>query len=89
MDDTEQENCRHYLENLSEYVDGTLSRELCREIEVHMAECENCRIVVDTLSKTVVLYQRVPAPELPGAAKERLYKVLDLEYFGARPRDQE
>jgi anti-sigma factor RsiW len=71
--------CRQYLDSLSDYVDGELGEALCREIEAHMAECENCRVVVNTLAKTVMLYHQLPAPEMPNTVKERLYKVLNLD----------
>lgn len=75
----DEHDCRRYLGALSEYVDGALSAELCREIEAHMAECENCRVVVNTLSKTVALYHQLPEPEMPNAVRERLFKVLKLD----------
>lgn len=74
-------DCQHYLGNLSDYVDGTLSDELCREIEAHMAGCENCRVVVNTLSKTITLYRQLPEPEMPNAVRNRLYKVLNLDDY--------
>ncbi len=74
-------DCQRYLGNLSDYIDGTLSEELCREIEAHMADCENCRVVVNTLSKTITLYRRLPEPEMPNAVRNRLYKVLNLDDF--------
>jgi anti-sigma factor RsiW len=76
-----QGDCRRYLSSLSDYVDGVLSEELCRELEAHVASCENCRIVVNTLSKTVSLYRRLPSPDMPSEVKERLYKVLDISSF--------
>ncbi len=75
----EHHNCRDYLGDLSEYVDGALSDDLCQEIESHMAECENCRVVVNTLEKTVTLYHQLPEPEMPDAVRERLFKVLNLD----------
>jgi len=74
----ESGKCRHYLDYLSDYADGELSAELCRELESHMEECENCRVVVNTLSKTITLYHQLPEPKMPNAVKERLYKVLNL-----------
>lgn len=71
--------CQRYLSSLTDYVDGDLDPELCHELEAHMAACENCRIVVDTLTKTISLYRQLPAPDLPNAVKERLYAVLDLK----------
>jgi hypothetical protein len=43
-----------------------------------MRGCEDCRVVVDTLGKTVELYQALPEPELPNDVRLRLYKSLDL-----------
>lgn len=74
--------CRELLGSLSEYVDGELAEELCAEIERHLAECENCRIVVDTLRKTVYLVHTLnDPPEVPGDVKERLYHSLNLDDF--------
>ncbi len=76
------ENCRHLLGGLSDFLDGEASDELCAELRKHMAGCEKCRIVIDTLRKTVTLYRQLPEPEMPEGARERLYKVLDLsDYF--------
>ena len=49
--------CKEMLGSLSDYIDGDLEAQLCAEIEQHMAGCGNCRVVVDTLSKTVSLYR--------------------------------
>jgi anti-sigma factor (TIGR02949 family) len=75
-------NCRELLESLSDYVDGELSEDLCSELERHLNECDNCRIVVDTLQKTIDLYhaERVPEP-LPLDVRDRLFHRLDLDDF--------
>ena len=79
--------CRELLGELSAFLDGEASAELCAEIQRHMAGCKKCRVVVDTLRKTVTLYQRLPQPEMPEQARERLYKVLDLsDYFKRNPK---
>ena len=73
--------CPHLLENLSDYLDGEASAELCAEIERHLDGCSDCRVVVDTLRKTVSLYHELPQPELPPEARLRLDKSLDLGEF--------
>lgn len=76
------EECRKLLNSLSDYVDGDLQSELCDEIELHMSECENCRIVVDTLRKTILLYQSTSDPAVvPEDVRQRLYHRLDLDEF--------
>lgn len=72
--------CQHLLGNLSDYIDGDLSDELCQELQGHMAGCENCRVVYDTLTKTVYLYQTsARETEIPVEVRERLFKTLHLD----------
>lgn len=79
------ENCRQLVEMLSDYVDGELAKDLCTELEKHLADCENCRVVVDTLRKTVYLYRVASSsPSLPTDVRERLYRCLDLDEFSKR-----
>jgi len=76
------EECQHLLGHLSDYVDGELGQSVCEEIERHLAGCPNCRVVVDTLRKTVMLYQSQGCDPIPGNVEERLYKVLRLDKPG-------
>jgi predicted anti-sigma-YlaC factor YlaD len=76
------ENCRDLLNSLSDYVDGSLQEELCAEIERHMSHCEDCRIVIDTLRKTVSLYRATPVPPpVPDDVRQRLFHRLDLDDY--------
>lgn len=80
------EMCRDMLGDLSDYLDGQASQDICAEIERHMASCEDCRIVVNTFEKTVLLYRDLPQPEVPDGARQRLYQVLDLQdYWPSNP----
>jgi predicted anti-sigma-YlaC factor YlaD len=73
--------CEAMLTRLNEYIDNELARELCRELEQHVDECHDCRVVFDTLSRTVRLYQSLgeEAPvELPADMEARLFARLHL-----------
>ena len=75
-------NCRYLLDSLSDYIDGQLGDELCQELEKHLSSCEDCKIVVDTLRRTVSLYQiSVAEPDIPTDVRERLYQRLDISEF--------
>lgn len=74
----EHTHCEDMLGVLSEYVDGEIDAGLCAEIDRHLAECGNCRIMVDTLRKTIILYREYGHEDVPVEAKDRLYKVLNL-----------
>lgn len=75
----EQAICRELLGQLSEYIDGELEAALCAELETHLAGCTNCRVMVDTLRKTITLYHAQAPAELPSDVEDRLYKVLRLD----------
>lgn len=70
--------CADLLPHLSAYLDGEAAADLCARLETHLAACRNCRIVVDTLARTVRLYRDLPDPDLPAGATARLFAVLDL-----------
>jgi hypothetical protein len=78
------ENCRDLLGGLSEFVDGEASEQLCAEIRRHMTDCRKCRIVIDTLTKTVALYHQLPQPAVPTTALERLYTTLHVSDYARR-----
>jgi anti-sigma factor RsiW len=81
-------HCHDLLSSLSEYVDGSLDDSLCAEIEKHMAGCENCRIVIDTLRKTIELYQVTAIqPNVPQEVQTRLFHRLELDEFLGNPSD--
>jgi anti-sigma factor RsiW len=82
MEENSPHSCHKLLGSLSDYVDGELEQELCAEIERHMAGCENCQIVVDTLRKTIYLYKAASsATEIAPDVRKRLFLRLNLDEF--------
>ena len=75
-------HCKELLSTLSDYMDGELSAELCTQLEMHLQSCDNCRIVVNTMHKTIELYQETASEtDLPTPVRERLFRNLHLEDF--------
>ncbi len=83
MNQHNTEQCRQFLESLSDFVDGSLSPDVCSKLERHLEECEDCQIVIDTLKKTIYLYHASAntPPTVPQDVRQRLYKRLDLSEF--------
>lgn len=72
------DECRELVSQINEYLDGELPKDLRRELEAHLAGCEDCRVAVDTLRRTIHVYRAlddVPL-ELPGEVEERLLHRL-------------
>ncbi len=83
-------SCQDLKAQLSSYIDGELDDAVCAEIQRHLADCDNCRVMVDTLKKTIVLYREAPAETVPPEVHARLVKVLDLEAIKKKTdRDKE
>jgi predicted anti-sigma-YlaC factor YlaD len=74
--------CQNLLGALSDYIDGELEGAVCAELESHLSGCENCRIVVDTLKRTVSLYKVVSnETSTPNGVHQRLLQRLELDAF--------
>ncbi len=75
-------DCKEMIQNLNSYVDGELDSSLCSDIESHLKTCTKCRVVVNTLKKTIQLYQEDgEETTLTPEARQRLLSCLDLEDY--------
>jgi anti-sigma factor RsiW len=72
--------CPDLVKELSDYIDELADPAVCAEIERHLQDCPDCKVMVDTLRKTITLYQdREEKTSLPADVRRRLYRVLDLK----------
>lgn len=76
---TDMKNCQHNLDQIHAYIDGELDKTQCIELESHIGGCENCRIVVNTLKKTIQLVQMDGQEiHLSTEARLRLFNQLGI-----------
>lgn len=69
--------CKEILDCLSEYVDEELDTSLCDEIENHMSGCNPCVAFLNTLKKTVKLYNTAGKEvEIPEEVHNNLHQFL-------------
>lgn len=68
--------CRKHIQDIADYIDGELDAKLCSELEDHLKDCGNCRLMVDTLKKTVILCKDGQKEELPESIKAKLSDVI-------------
>ena len=68
--------CADYIGELNDYLDGDVSPELCEEIEKHIGECHNCRIMIDTMRQTVSLCREGKRERLPESLESKLGDLL-------------
>ena len=82
MTDHAHTNCEELLFSLSLYIDGELNPELCQELEKHLAGCDNCRVLVNTTSRTIdLVHAPIEKLDVPEDVRERLFKRLNLDDY--------
>ena len=72
--------CSEYIQEISDYIDGEVDESLCRDLEEYLKDCENCRILVDTLRQTFVLSRDGKREELPEKLREKLNLALKKKW---------
>jgi Putative zinc-finger len=60
------------LDQLSDYVDGSLSTDDAEHVRQHLDGCEPCQAFWRTLRKTVTATRQLPAEGLPESTRRRL-----------------
>jgi len=73
-------DCNEVLQQLSDFLDPDAREELCRAIQDHLSQCRDCSFYVDTVKKTIVLYQSEGKVEMPAGVSSQLAAALAKEY---------
>ena len=69
-------NCKSLIREISDYIDGDLDLSVKQELERHLEDCEDCKMVVDQTRLTVEVFCDSKPVELPGDVKSRLHEAL-------------
>lgn len=73
-------NCEEVIHELSDYIDGELGAALHRELESHLHECSDCKLVVDQTKKTIEIFCDSEPIELPTEVRSRLHDALRRKF---------
>ena len=79
-------DCNEVMEQLAEYLDEDAAAELRKAIDEHLETCHDCSYYVDTVRKTIVLYQADRRTVVPMKVTVRLQAALAAEYAHASGR---
>ncbi len=71
-------DCKEIFDKISDYIDQDLDPGICDEIEEHIKDCEPCIAFLNTLKKSVELFNRsASAPEdIPLPVSTNLMRFL-------------
>ena len=68
--------CKDFLQELNDYLDGTVDVELRQKLKSHINECPNCWVIFDTSSKTIQVYKGMEPQKIPQDVHDRLMLAL-------------
>jgi anti-sigma factor RsiW len=68
--------CREAIDVLVEYLDATLEAGASRELETHLAGCDECRAYLTTYRRTVGAVAASARVEMPAELRRRLRSFL-------------
>ena len=75
--------CKETMDKICDILEVELGheagRKACAEVMAHLEECPSCYAEVDTLRKTVKIFQAVPDCDVPDDVQSRLMVELKLE----------
>jgi anti-sigma factor RsiW len=69
-------NCKGLIREISDYIDGELDPPMKQELERHLEDCEDCKMVVDQTKLAVDVFCDEKPVELPPDVKFRLHEAL-------------
>jgi anti-sigma factor RsiW len=69
-------NCQAVIRELSNFIDGDLDGAMMLELERHLNDCADCRLVIDQTKKTINIFCDCEPIELPGEVRNRLHEAL-------------
>lgn len=66
---------KHVCGDLDEHIDSPE----CRAIKKHLESCPNCTAYLDSLKKTVLIYQHMPNSHFPARTRKKLFAKLKIK----------
>ena len=68
--------CPDVIELFSRKLEDEISPATCAEMEKHLDACPACRNACDSLRRTLALCSTVPAPHVPQAVQDSVYRAI-------------
>lgn len=68
--------CTEFLNELNDYLDGSLDAKLKSELQEHLQWCHNCFVVCNTTKQTIEIYRENELYELPDDLRTKLHSAI-------------
>ncbi len=78
-------SCNEFLAELGNYLEGDVPAELRRELELHLAQCKTCQVIVDTTQKTLKLVTESGELDLSEALPQPVVAAIMKKIRAGKP----
>jgi predicted anti-sigma-YlaC factor YlaD len=69
--------CKAFLQELNDYLDEKVDKELKAHLEEHVNNCPNCWVICDTTKKTIQVFKGMEQKVIPQNVHDRLMAALE------------
>ncbi len=76
-------NCEGVIHELSNFIDGELDAAMRLELERHLSDCEDCRLVIVQTKKTIEIFCGCEEVEFPADVRTQLHEAIRRKLGGA------
>ena len=76
--------CKHFLQELNDFLDEKLDPNLRSELERHVNECPNCWVLCNTTEKTLKVFKGMEPQQVPAEIHARLLEALEKKMEAKR-----
>lgn len=75
--------CKDFLNELGDFLDDSVDREIRAKLEKHVRECPDCWVILDTTERTIKVYKGMQAQQIPDDIHSRLMGALQKKMAAA------
>ena len=68
--------CQEFVEVVTDYLEGALSRRDAARLEAHLRLCDGCTEYIDQMRRTARLAGRLTVADVPAAGRDQLLEVF-------------
>jgi len=72
--------CQEVMDQLADYLDDEARAELVAQVDMHVGSCQHCRVEVDTLRRTIMIFRCEERVVLPVRLEGKLRMALEQAY---------
>ena len=80
--------CEELIAHLSSYIDHEMDADLVAEVQEHIAHCRNCRVVLDTTQRLIVLVHDEGRRIIPAGQRDALFDRLQKAFLSRPPASE-